>query len=74
MKTNVILFIISCFLITYTGCNVNNKQPEKPNILFIITDDQSPFSLKSYGNQICQTPNIDKLAESGMTLTSAYIQ
>ncbi len=74
MKINVVLFIISCLLITYTGCNVNTKQPEKPNILFIITDDQSPFSLKSYGNQICQTPNIDKLAESGMALTSAYIQ
>ena len=61
-------------LTTYTGCNSKIKQPEKPNILFIITDDQSPFSLKAYGNQICQTPNIDKLAASGMTLTSAYIQ
>lgn len=68
------LIIISCLLTTYTGCNVNKTQTGKPNILFIITDDQSPFSLKSYGNQICQTPNIDGLAESGMTFTSAYIQ
>ncbi len=74
MKTNVILFMICGFLSIYTGCNMNSKQSEKPNILFIITDDQSPFSLKAYDNQICQTPNIDRLAEGGMILTSAYIQ
>ncbi len=74
MKNIAILLTISSFFALSAGCNKNNTLTEKPNILFIITDDQSPFSLKAYGNPICQTPNIDRLADEGMTLTSAYIQ
>ncbi len=55
------------------GCS-NHKETKKPNILFIITDDQSPYSLSTYGNQICTTPNIDRLASEGMTITDSYIQ
>ncbi len=45
---------------------------KKPNILFILTDDQAPHTLSSYGNKVCQTPNIVKLAESGIVLDQAY--
>lgn len=44
----------------------------RPNLLFIITDDQAPFSLGAYGNKICQTPNIDRIAKQGMRLDAAY--
>jgi arylsulfatase A-like enzyme len=75
MKTSGIieLFLIGGTIGTLSQCQ-NMKDIKKPNILFIITDDQSPFSLKAYGNQICQTPNIDKLASEGITVTSAYVQ
>jgi arylsulfatase A-like enzyme len=43
-----------------------------PNILFILVDDQSPFSIKPYGNTVCDTPNLDRLAAEGMTLDGAY--
>ena len=45
---------------------------KRPNILFILTDDQSPYTLKAYGNTVCHTPNLDRLAEEGITLTGAY--
>ena len=39
---------------------------EKPNFLFIIVDDQSPFDLKLYNpRSILATPNIDRLARQG---------
>ncbi len=44
----------------------------RPNFLIIVTDDQSPFTLSAYGNTVCQTPNIDRLAASGMTFDAAY--
>jgi len=56
------------------SCQQNSKVelgPKRPNILFIITDDQAAFTLSAYGNQVCQTPNINKLASDGMTFTSA---
>lgn len=46
---------------------------ERPNILFIIVDDQSPFDLKAYDPASeLETPNIGRLAAEGMTLDRAY--
>ncbi len=45
----------------------------KPNFLFIVVDDQSPFDLKIYDNKsILQTPNIDRLASEGMVFEAAH--
>ena len=45
----------------------------RPNILFILVDDQSPFDLKSYDpNSALQTPVLDRLAAGGMVLDGAY--
>ncbi len=54
-------------LITFSGAAKKNA-----NILFILTDDQAPHTLSTYGNQVCKTPNIDRLAASGMVLDQAY--
>ena len=46
---------------------------KRPNILFIIVDDQSPFDLKAYTpDSALQTPNIDRLAREGVVLDAAY--
>ena len=45
---------------------------KRPNILLIVTDDQAPHTLSVYGNKVCETPHIDKLAASGMVLDQAY--
>lgn len=45
----------------------------RPNILFIITDDQAPFELKAYDPRSpLDTPNIDRLAREGMVFDGAY--
>ncbi len=44
----------------------------RPNILFIISDDQAPGTLRAYGNTVCQTPNLDRLSAEGMTFDGAY--
>ncbi|MEE2642784.1 MAG: sulfatase-like hydrolase/transferase [Planctomycetota bacterium] len=50
----------------------NSETGRRPNILFILTDDQAPFSLGAYGNTICNTPNIDRIARQGIRLDNAY--
>ena len=46
---------------------------ERPNILFIIADDQSPFDLKVYNERsTLDTPNIDRLAAEGTVIDQAY--
>jgi choline-sulfatase len=52
---------------------VPHKTTERPNFLFIIADDQSPFDLRAYDpDSPLETPHIDSLVASGMTLDGAY--
>ncbi len=47
-------------------------EEKRPNFLFVLVDDQSPFDLKIYdARSILETPNIDKLAEEGMVFDGA---
>lgn len=45
---------------------------ERPNIIFILSDDLSWGDLGCYGQVEIQTPNIDRLAAEGMRFTNAY--
>jgi iduronate 2-sulfatase len=44
------------------------------NVLLIISDDLKASALGCYGNTICQTPNINRLAENGTVFNRAYCQ
>lgn len=46
---------------------------ERPNILFILTDDQGRQTLGCYGGDKVATPHIDSLARDGMLFTDAYV-
>ena len=44
------------------------------NILLITTDQQRADSIGAYGNPVCQTPNLDRLASEGTTFGAARTQ
>ena len=44
----------------------------RPNVLLIMSDNQSPSLLGAYGNQLIRTPNIDQLAREGALFEHAY--
>ena len=44
----------------------------RPNILLIYVDDLGYGDLGSFGHPVIRTPNIDRLAQEGMTLTNYY--
>ncbi|OXM14272.1 sulfatase-like hydrolase/transferase [Paenibacillus herberti] len=50
----------------------NEQSPSRPNILFIQTDQQRVDTLRSYGGQVCQTPNLNQLAEESVVFENAY--
>ncbi len=53
--------------------NVLATDTKRPNILFILVDDQSPQDLKCYNpSSRLETPNLDRLASQGMVFDGAY--
>ncbi len=57
-----------------SGNKTDQKQvQEKPNIIFILTDDQRWDALGYAGNKIIQTPEMDKLAESGIYFRNGIV-
>ena len=50
------------------------EEPKPYNVLFIISDDLTATALGCYGNTVCRTPNIDRLASEGTLFSRAYCQ
>ena len=46
--------------------------PARPNIVFILTDDQRWDTLGAAGNRIIRTPNLDRLAAEGVLFTNSF--
>ncbi len=48
------------------------EEKKRPNILFILTDDQRWDTIRALGNPEIQTPNLDRLVAEGFHFTNAY--
>ncbi len=67
--------ILSAALLLSSGTSQAAGLPPKkqrPNVLFLFTDDQRADAVGAYGNRVIQTPNIDRLARSGLVFSNAY--
>ena len=73
MRHFLILLIVCVFSAVERG-DALEEAPGKYNVLFIISDDLTATALSCYGNQVCKTPNIDRLAARGTRFTRAYCQ
>lgn len=69
MKLRDFVFVITLILIL-TSC-VSKK--EKKNVLLIFVDDFRP-EINSWGHHYIQTPNLDRLAEAGVSFRNTYCQ
>jgi arylsulfatase A-like enzyme len=59
-------------ILTSAAAATEETKQQPPNILFILVDDLGWRDLGCYGNEIHETPNIDKLASQAMRFTDAH--
>lgn len=71
MKQATITFSASLLLAAPFVHAETNKE-KQPNIVFILADDLGYGDLSCYGQEKFMTPNIDRLAQSGMRFTQCY--
>jgi alpha-L-rhamnosidase len=65
IKINLLVLLFGASGLVSGNVKEKKEVQEKPNIIFILTDDQRWDALGYAGNKIIQTPEMDKLAESG---------
>jgi len=66
----ILKFLAAILSTCIGGCTL---VANKPNVLFIVSDDLTAC-LGSYGNEVCQTPHLDRLAREGVQFDRAYCQ
>ena len=45
---------------------------DRPNIVFIMSDDHAAHAIGAYGSRVNQTPNIDRLAREGLVMRNVF--
>jgi len=46
---------------------------ERPNIIFIFSDDHAQHAISAYGSKVNQTPHLDRLARDGARFTNSFV-
>ncbi len=49
------------------------RAAERPNILFIMTDDHASHAMSCYGSVVNKTPHLDRIADAGMRFDNCFV-
>ena len=75
--------LVPALVILLTACEAQQEStpaapapasdPNRPNIIFIMSDDHAYQAIGAYGSVLTETPNIDRLADEGMRFDRAFV-
>src|SRR5262249_33446893 len=54
-------------------CHADDLRGKRPNIIFLLTDDQGYGDLSCHGNPILKTPNLDRLHDEGVRFRDFHV-
>ncbi|WP_273274634.1 sulfatase [Maribacter polysiphoniae] len=76
MKRFCAYSIFILFLFLANACaqpKTDLPKTDRPNIVFIMSDDHAYQAISAYNDQLIQTPNIDRIADEGMLFGNACV-
>lgn len=62
-----------CLLLALLVPALHAAEPERPNILYIMSDDHAAHAISAYFSTINKTPNIDRIANGGMRFNNCLV-
>ncbi|MAG55657.1 MAG: sulfatase [Planctomycetes bacterium] len=68
MKSSLFALVVGAVSAGFAGA----QSSDRPNIIFVFTDDHAPHAISAYGSKINETPHIDRLAKEGMLFQRCY--
>ena len=71
-KQIIPLFLIILIYITNVSCVNTQKDSDRPNFIFYLSDDQDQLDFSIYGNDLVETSAVSKLAKEGMVFNNFY--
>jgi arylsulfatase A-like enzyme len=60
------IFFICCFTVVL-------QAQDRPNIIYIMSDDHDADAISAYNKKFINTPNLDRLAKEGMLFTNGFV-
>lgn len=66
------LLMLSVYVCADAGL-LHSAPTERPNILFIFSDDHAQHAISAYGSKVNQTPNLDRIANEGARFTHSFV-
>lgn len=65
--------LLSLCLVALAFLAFKPQKQERPNIVFIMSDDHAYQAISAYSDKLLQTPNIDRIAKEGMLFSNACV-
>jgi arylsulfatase A-like enzyme len=67
MRASLLWLVLAAVLVSPA------QNAERPNILFIMSDDHAAHAIGAYGSRVNETPHIDRLAREGLMLRNVFV-
>ncbi|WP_298869366.1 sulfatase-like hydrolase/transferase [uncultured Gimesia sp.] len=75
MHGRILFFLAAALLLPHSQSESAEepppKPPKRPNIVFLLSDDQRPDTIGALGNPVIKTPHLDQLVKQGTSFTRA---
>ncbi|WP_258103487.1 sulfatase [Marinoscillum sp. MHG1-6] len=68
---NCTFILVLCSSLSLVAQNNEDNLQDRPNVLWLVIEDTSPYQFSCYGNRDIATPEIDELAKKGILYTNA---
>ena len=65
-------YIVSVMLFAFAG-NVSSADEDRPNVVFLLSDDHAHDALSCAGHPVLKTPQLDRLAADGVRFTHCFV-